>query len=213
MRLPIDAEILPQPTTDDGEDNSLAGVWQSEHSSTAWYKEADCSYCPFTRRGNQARVCQCTGKQHLCQLTCKLLGYRFIMCFSLTYRSSLISMIVVFLPLLMQWQYATVNLQRVWATTQRWWENTLLDVWKIKSSVIFQLAKEVLNRKQKDQKYSRFTVPAVCLKVEREWLPVTTVVNGTMRAASIVWYHLRHGLTVITSGHVNFASYTLCFCT
>ena len=23
MRLPIDAEILPQPTTDDGEDNSL----------------------------------------------------------------------------------------------------------------------------------------------------------------------------------------------
>ena len=105
--------------------------------------------CPFTRRGNQARVCQCTGKQHLCQLSCKLLGYRFIMCFSLTYRSSLIPMIVVFLPLLMQWLYAMVNLQRVWTTTQRWWENTLLDVWKIKSSVIFQLAKEVLNRKKK----------------------------------------------------------------
>ena len=43
-----------------------AGVWQSEHSSTAWYKEADCSYCPFTRRGNQARVCQCTTISSIC---------------------------------------------------------------------------------------------------------------------------------------------------
>ena len=32
----------------------------------------------------------------------------------------------------------------------------------------FPATKEVLNRKQKDQKHSRFTVPAVCLKVERE---------------------------------------------
>ena len=72
-------------------------------------------------------------------------------------------------------------------------------------------AKGVLNRKQKDQNYSRFTVPAVCLKVEREWLPVTTVVNGTMRAASIAWFHLRHGLTAITSGHVIFVSYYFTF--
>ena len=43
----------------------------------------------------KARVSQC---KHLCQLSCKLLGYRSMVCFSLTYRSSLISMIVVCLP-------------------------------------------------------------------------------------------------------------------
>ena len=32
----------------------------------------------------------------------------------------------------------------------------------------FPASKRMLNRKQKDQKYSRFAVPAVCLKVERE---------------------------------------------
>ena len=112
----------------------------------------------------------------------------------------------------MQCQYAMANLLiRVWTTTQRWWEKTLLDVWKIKSSIIFQLAKEVLNRKRKDQKYWRFTVPVICLKVEREWLPVTTVVNGTVKAASIAWFDLRHGLTAITSGHVIFVSYYYMF--
>ena len=30
-----------------------------------------------------------------------------------------------------------------------------------KSSIIFQLGREVLNRKQKDRKYSRFTAPAI----------------------------------------------------
>ena len=33
-------------------------------SWSAWYKEAHCSYSPFIRKGNQASVCQCTGKQH-----------------------------------------------------------------------------------------------------------------------------------------------------
>ena len=42
-------------------------------------------------------------------LSCKLLEYRFMVCFSSAYRSSLITMIVVCLPLLMQWQYAMVN--------------------------------------------------------------------------------------------------------
>ena len=111
---------------------STVRVYDSLNTANAWYKEADCSYCPFTRRGNQARVCQCTGKQHLCQLSCKL-------CYSvLFFDLHKQSMIVVCFPLLVQWQYAMVNLQRVWTTTQRWWENTLLDVWKIKSSVIFQ---------------------------------------------------------------------------
>ena len=120
----------------------------------------------------------------------KLLGYRFTVCFSLAYRSSLISMI---LPLLMQWQYATVNFQRVWTTTQRWWENTLLDVWKVKSSVIFQLAKKVLNRKQKDQGLLYMLFAWRWRKNDCLWQLWWMVY--TMRAASIAWYHMRHGLT------------------